>query len=180
MTLSEAKEFLNLNDIPFNAIEYPSEADYWRHIMLFPYLKHSRQCKVVALVIVSPNGRADIELQFNETSDGYLFAELYFGGLGYEAFLTHEEFLKDELICTITEITSGKTAVVSAYDPKKRRWLCDKIFDLSDTDDDDFGAEGFKKTVQRIKKRKSRFEKLFRIETLYEIYDWNSYQTIRK
>ena len=62
MTLQEAKDLLSRNSICFDICEFKNESEYWRHTMLFPYTKNAKNCKVVALIIKSNQGRMHIEL----------------------------------------------------------------------------------------------------------------------
>ena len=63
MTLFEAKKLLTENDFVFEVSEFEDEATYWHHTMLFPYTKNARNCKVIALIITSNNGKKNIELR---------------------------------------------------------------------------------------------------------------------
>ena len=56
MTLNEAKVMLERRRIPYHTAQYETEAEYFRHLSPFPYLKNARSCKVIALVIPSVNG----------------------------------------------------------------------------------------------------------------------------
>lgn len=179
MTLDEAKALLSENSISFGLHEFNNEAEYWHHTMLFPYTKNAKSCKVIAMIIRSNNGKKDIELQFNADGDLFRFEELRFGDYCYEMFDYNEDMLADDLIHNIFEIKQGNLIIIVANDIRKKRWLADACFDLSDNDDT-FGNPGFQKALQRIKKPKSLFSKLLRVKEQYEIYDWNSYQCIVK
>lgn len=61
------------------------------------------------------------------------------------------QVLAEELISNINEIRKGKIAVIVANNLRKKRWIGDAIFDLSD-DDDAFGKAGYDKAIQRIHK----------------------------
>lgn len=50
MTLKDAKVLLTENDIEFELVEYKDEKEYWHHTMLYPYTKHAKPCKVIAMV----------------------------------------------------------------------------------------------------------------------------------
>ena len=179
MTLEEAKQLLRTNNIEFNILEFSSEAEYWRHSVLFPVTKNSKPCKVIAIIIKSNNEKKNIELQFNLRDNGFLFKELSFGDFCFEMFDCKEEYLSKDLLENIQLIMSGSFKVIIANDLKKRRWCCDICFDMND-DDDDFGKQGFEKAINRIKKPKSFISKLKKSKMLYEIYDWNTYQSIEK
>lgn len=179
MTLEEAKELLHKNSIPFELCEFQGEDEYWHHAALFPYTKNAKPCKVIAIIIRSMNGKKNIELQFNAVDDIFRFEELLFGDYCYEMFCYKEEILADDLIRNIMEIQQGNLMIIVANDLKKRRWLGDACFDLSD-DDDEFGKPGFQKAMQLIQKPKGSFSKLLGSKTQYEIFDWNTYQCIIK
>ncbi|MDD6174815.1 MAG: hypothetical protein PUC59_03545 [Firmicutes bacterium] len=179
MTLDEAKVLLSKNKIPFELQEFNHEAEYWHHATLFPYTKNARPCKVVAMVIKSKNGKKDIELQFNAAGDAFRFEELRFGDFCYELFDCNEVTLADDLIRNISEIQKGHLIVIVLNEIRKKRWLADACFDRSN-DDDTFGAPGFQKALQQIKKPKGLFSKLLGAQKQYEIYDWNTYQRIVK
>lgn len=173
MTLEEAQEFMHSNNIPFELREFQNEKEYWHHMMMFPYTKNAKPCKVIAMVIRSNNGKKDIELQFNAVDSGFRFEELRFGDFDYEMF-----GCATELLDRINEIKSGSFTVIVANDIKKKRWLGDACFDLND--DDAFGKSRFEKTMKRIQKPKGFISKLFNTKKQYEIYDWNTYQRIVK
>ena len=179
MTLEEAKQLLRTNNIEFNILEFSSEAEYWRHSVLFPDTKNAKSCKVIAIIIKSNNEKKNIELQFNLRDNGFLFEELSFGDYCFEMFDYKEEYLAKDLLENIRRIMSGSFKVILANDLKKHRWLGDACFDMND-DDDVFGEQGFEKAVNRIKKPKSFISKLTKSKVLYEIYDWNTYQSIEK
>lgn len=179
MILEDAKLLLVENNISFETVEYRDEKEYWHHTMLFPYTKNAKSCKVIGIIIKSNNGKKDIELQFNESDGEFKFEELRFGDFCFEFFDVLEEMLAEELISNINEIREGKIAVIVANNLRKKRWIGDAIFDLSD-DDDAFGKAGYDKAIQRIHKPYGFFGELFKSKIQYEIYDWNSYQCIIK
>ena len=179
MTLNEVNVLLSENQIPFELCEFENETAYWHHVSMFPYTKHAKVCKVIALIIPSNNQHKNIELQFNATDNGFIFEELYFGGFGFEMFDYTEEMLADDLLDRIKEIQSGNFVVIIANDLKNRRWLGDSCFDLND-EDDAFGRQGFEKAMRRINKPKGLLSRLLKTQKQYEIYDWNTYQCIVK
>lgn len=179
MTLDEVKALLSENNISFGLYEFNNEAEYWHHTTLFPYTKNAKPCKVTAVIIRSNNGKKNIELQFNAVDDMFRFEELWFGDYCYEMFDYNEDMLADDLIRNILEIKQGNLIVIVLNDIRKKRWLADACFDLSD-DDDDAGEPGFQKALQRIKRPKGLLSKLLRFQEQYEIYDWNTYQCIVK
>ncbi len=180
MTLEGVKELLNKNEIPYHLCEYENEAEYWRHSMLFPYVKHSKSCKVFVIVIQSKNGHVNLELQFNMENGTLELYDLHFGGYSHELFNCDEEIIQKEIIDTISEITSGKMKIITVNDLKAKRWLEDICFDTSDSGDDMFGMPGFQKAMKKIQKKKSFLAKAFKLQTQYEIYDWNTYECIVK
>jgi hypothetical protein len=150
---------LTENDFVFKVSEFEDEATYWHHTMLFPYTKNARNCKVLALIITSNNGKKNIELQFNAVDDDFLFEELRFGDFCFEMFDYKEEMLADDLLDRIKEITNGNFTVIIKNDLKNKKWLADACFDLDD-DDDAFGRQGFEQAIQRIRQPKGFISKL--------------------
>ena len=179
MTLFEAKKLLTKNDFVFEIREFEDEATYWHHTMLFPYTKNARNCKVLALIITSNNGKKNIELQFNAVDDDFLFEELRFGDFCFEMFDYKEEILANDLLNHINEIKGGAFSVIVANDLKNQRWLGDSCFDLKD-EDDLLGKPSFEKAIQQIRAPKGFISKLLKTNKQYEIYDWNTYQCIIK
>jgi len=179
MTLNDAKTLLSENDVNFDVCKYENEATYWQHRMLFPHTKNAKNCRVITLIIVSNNNKKNIELQFNEVGDEFRFEELSFGDYCFEMFDYNEEMLAEDLLTSIKEIQSGNFVVIIANNLKSRHWLGDACFDLND-DDDVFGRQGFEKAIGRINKPKRLLSRLFRTQTQYEIYDWNTYRCIVK
>ena len=177
MTLFEAKKLLTENNFVFETREFEDEATYWHHTMLFPYTKNAKNCKVIALIITSNNGKKNIELQFNAVDDDFLFEELRFGDFCFEMFDYKEEILANDLLNHINEIKGGAFSVIVANDLKNKKWLADSCFDMKD-DDDHFGKPGFEKAIQIIQAPKSFISKLLKASKQYEIYDWNIYQCI--
>ena len=179
MTLFEAKKLLTENGLAFEISEFEDEATYWRHTMLFPCTKNARNCKVIALIISSNNGKKNIELQFNAVDDDFLFEELHFGDFCFEMFDYKEEMLANDLLKHINKIKGGAFSVIVANDLKNKKWLADSSFDLKD-DDDLFGKHGFEKAIQQIHAPKGFISKLLKTKKQYEIYDWNTYECITK
>lgn len=179
MTLNEAKVMLERRRIPYHTAQYETEAEYFRHLSPFPYLKNARSCKVIALVIPSVNGVKDIELQFNRIRGEYTFEELWFGGYSPELFNHAPELLEADILDYIGQIVDGKLVVIEINNLKKKRWGGDMCFDLSD-DDDVFGAPGFREAVAKIEKPKTFWQKLTGKKLQYDIYDWRTYRQIVK
>ncbi len=179
MTLDEVKTLLHQNNISFHQTEYSDVADFWRHIALFPKTSKAKPCKVVSIVILSNNQKKNIELQFNDTTNGFVFEELWFGEYSFEMFDTQEEYLASEIISSVLEIIQCKCVFISANDLKNKRWLGDAVFDYEDTDDL-FGNAGYQKALRKIEAPKKIFSKIFGARTQYEIFDWNTYRCIIK
>lgn len=179
MNLNEVKSLLSKNSIPFEIHEYENEKEYWQHVMMFPYTKNAKFCKVKVLVIKSNNSNKNLELQFNIIDDEFYFDDLRFGDYCYEEFDVPEEMLAEDLITHINEVVEGSVAVIVANDLKKKRWLADACFDLQD-DDDVFGKQGFRNAIVNIEKPNGFWNKIFKSKKQYEIYDWNTYKCIVK
>ena len=175
MTLSEAKELLKENNIPFSETCFSSISEFCLHID--PYVKCiCNNTPVISLTVKSNNGQKNIELEFiDENNDGnYSLYDLWFGGFSYEFFVYEEECLRQSVLYEINRIISNNMIFIVANDLKKKKWLGDACFDLREAEDD------FGKSMQRIKKPKSFISKLTKSQELYEIYDWNTYQRIIK
>ena len=179
MKFFEANKLLTEINLTFEINEFEDEATYWHHTMLFPYTNNARNCKVLALIISSNNGKKNIELQFNAVDDDFLFEELRFGDFCFEMFDYKEEMLADDLLDRIKEITNGNFTVIIKNDLKNKKWLADACFDLDD-DDDAFGRQGFEQAIQRIRQPKGFISKLLKSKLQYEIYNWNTYDCIVK
>ena len=179
MTLLEAKTLLERSRIPYQTARYESKADYFRHLSPFPYLKNARSCKVTVLVIPSVNGVKDIELQFLPRRGEYVFEELWFGGFSFEMFNYDPDLLEADLLDFIGQIVDGKLAVVEAHDLKRKRWLGDARFDLTD-DDNVFGEPGFREAVAKTEAPKTLWQKLTGQRIQYDIYDWRTHRQVIK
>lgn len=179
MTLIDAKTMFEKRRIPYQTARYESEADYFRHLTPFPYLKNARSCKVTALVIPSVNGVKDIELQFLPRRGEYVFEELWFGGFSFEMFQYDPDLLEADLLDYIGRIADGKLAVIERNNLKKRRWGGDACYDLAD-DDNVFGALGFREAVAKIEAPKTFWQKLTGRRIQYDIYDWRTYRQVIK
>ena len=179
MTLTEAKTLLERRRIPYQTAQYEDEAAYWRHLMTFPYTRSARKCKIIALVIPSVNGVKDIELQFSRHQGQYVFDELYFGSYCFEMSDYDPDLLEADLLDNIGQIVGGKVAVITAENLKKKRWLGDSRFDLTE-DDNVFGLQGFRDAVAQIEAPKTFWQKLTGRKTQYDIYDWRTYRQIVK
>ena len=179
MTLTDAKTLLEKRRIPYQTAQYENEADYLRHLMPYPNTKNARNCKIAALVIPAVNGVKDIELQFNRRRGGYVFEELWFGGYSFEMFDYDPDLLEADLLERIGQIVDGKMTVILSNDLKRRRWLGDACFDLTD-DDNVFGAPGFREAMAKIEKPKTFWQKLTGRKRQYDIYDWRTHRQIIK
>ena len=178
MTLNEGKELLSKNGISFETYEFDNEATYWHHTTQFPYTKNAKDCKVIILSILSKNGNKNIELQFNEVGNNFLFEELRFGSYCFEMFDSNEDTFVDDLLNHILKIKSGYFAVIIVNDLKNKKWLGDTCFDLNN--DDIFGRHDFERAIEQINKPKGLISKLLKTQICYEIYDWNTYHFVTK
>lgn len=176
MTLEEGKTLLQKENIPFQEVDYPNEAAFYRHIALFPCLRNRSDCKVKALVIKSRHGIQNIELQFSCKDDGYQLVDLYFGEFPFELSEFYEWWIRETLLGEIKEIMDGKMMVLVANDLCRKKWCADMGFDLEDEDDMAY----FAKLYARIKRKKGFLAKLLKRKMRYEIFDFNSYRCIDK
>ena len=179
MTLTDAKILLEKRRIPYQTARYEDEAAYWRHCMPFSNPGQAGNCKVTVLVIPSVNGMKDIELQFNFYRGEFVFEEFYFGGHSFAMSDADPDLLEADLLDLIGQIVDGKMAVILAADLKKKRWISDGCFDLTDSDCV-FGAPGFRETVEKIDAPKTLWQKLTGQCIQYDIYDWHSYRQVVK
>ena len=179
MTLTDAKTLLEKRRIPYHMAQYENEAEYLQHLMTFPNLRQAGSCRVAALVIPAPNGVKHIELQFNRTRGEYVFEELYFGSFCFELFDYDPALLAADMLDIIGKIVDGKLTVITANDLKKKRWISDGCFDLTD-DDNVFGAPGFREAVAKIEAPKTFRQKLTGRTIQYDIYDWRTHRQIVK
>lgn len=176
MTLDEAKELLNTNNIPYELRKFENGAEYWRHTTLFPCTENFDPCRVAAMVIRSNNAKKDIELHFNAIDDCFCFVDLRLRDFSYEMFDRKDELQAEDLLQNIFEIIQGNVAVIVWNDLKKRRFLGDACFDLND--DGVFGKTGFKSAIQKIRAPRLFLKNPKKEKTQYEIYDWNTYECI--
>jgi len=179
MTLSQAKELLVSNSIPFQECEFANEAEFLNHISSFAYTKKAKEHKFCALIILSENGKKHIELEFEEKNGDYVFWDLWFGDFCFEYF-TATPVDDSVMMDDIQQIMMGKRTIINVTNPVTKRWIFDAQYDRNDTDDDMFGEIGFQNAMKRIRKKKTLFDNLFRFSRCYEIYDWNTYECIIK
>lgn len=179
MTLIDAKVLLERNRIPYHTAQYESEKEYLQHLMSSPYIQNAPKRKVTALVIPSVNGVKDIELQFNRFRGEYRFEDLWFGSLCFDLFHPDPHILEADLLDRIGSIVNGKLAVIACYDLKRKRWISDGCYDLTD-DDNVFGAPGYEEALARIDAPKTLWQKLTGQKRQYDIYDWRTHRRIVK
>ena len=180
MTLSQAKDLLTTNSIPFQECEFASEADFLYHISPSLYIKNAKEHKYYALIVQSNNGKKHIELEFEEKNGEFVFWDLWFGDFCFEYFAGDASEDVSYLLEEIQEIMQGKHTVIMVTNPKTKRWIADAQFDRSDPEDDWFGEIGFQRMMKRIRKKRTIWGRLFGSKRSYEIYDWNTYQCIVK
>ena len=177
MTLTEAKILLERNRIPYQTAQYEDEGSYWLHLSPCLDLSRAGSCKVTALVIPSVNGLRHIELQFNRIRGQYEFVDLYFGAYCFELEDQDEEELPNEILENIGRIVDCRLGFVQVTDPKRRKWLGDACYDLSDSDEV-FGAPGFRAAVRKASEKPTLWEKLTGSRRRYEIYTWQTFKSI--
>ena len=179
MTLNDAKILFEKRRIPYQTAQYENEAAYWRHLMPFPRTQSARNCKITALVIPSVNGVKDIELQFLPRRGEYIFEELWFGGYCFEMSGYDPDLLEADLLDLIGQIADRKLGIIEINDQRKKRWKSTLSFDLAD-DDDVFGKQGFRDTLERIDAPKTFWQKLTGQRIQYDIYDWRTHRQVIK
>lgn len=178
MHITEAEALLRGHNIPFETAEYADENTFYRQNFLFTNAHCTERLRVKALTVYSPNGHRNIVLQFTETNGEFEFVDLYFGGFCFELFALEagnseaEEKPETVLLEMISDITAGDVSVIEAYDLKKKKRLGNRAF---------YGAEdeaAYQNKIKRIGRPKGFFGRLFKTETLYEIFNWNEYNKI--
>lgn len=179
MTLTEAKTLLERKRIPYQTALYESEAEYLRHLMPSPYTQNIPKCKVTALVIPSVNGVKNIEMQFNRVRGQYLFEELWFGSFCFDLYNHDPDILEADLLDIIGRIVDGKMAVIECYNLKRKRWVSDSSYDLTD-DDNVFGAPGLRDALKKIDAPRTFWQKLTGQKLQYDIYDWRTHRRVVK
>ena len=179
MTLSEAKVMLEKRRIPYQTAQYENQAEFYLHLSPFSTIAHAKSCKVIALVIPSVNGVKDIELEFDQKRGEYVFVDLFFGDFCFEMFDCDPELLEADVLDIIGQIVDGKLAVIVSNDLKRKRWVMDSSFMLTD-DDEVFGEPGFREAVAKAEAPKTFWQKLTGRKLQYDIYDWRTYRQILK
>ena len=179
MTLSEAIEILKSKNYYCRVDEYKNEAEFLKHIYLFPDIKDSLNCRVRSLVIPCNNEHKNIELQFNEYNGDFFFVEMLFGDFCFEMNECPEFYLKKEILDIVYQIVSEQMAIVVKNDLKHKKWISDDCYVLSD-DDPTFGEPAFFMAVNKIQRPKSAVEKIKNSKIQYEIYSFGSYECIIK
>lgn len=168
MNLECAKELLAGRGVPFRTEEYACEADFWKHICLFPFAKNAADCRVIAVVISSNNGHRDLELQFAEMEEEYIFKELWFGDYSFEAFDYEPDTLEDEVLSDIEDVMSGNLMAFVINELSKQQWLGDGLLKK----DSDYA----KKLKRDALKPRTWKQKVRKMKLQYEFYDWDNYQ----
>lgn len=176
MNINEIKTILEENSIQFYEAEYSSEKEYFKHAFMFSNVNKASSCRVKVLVIESKNSYKNIELQFNDVKDDVIYVEMNFGGYIFDTFDCKPELLAEMLLKNIFDVMSGKMRVVIANNLKKKCWCGDALFDMTDSE----SKESYLKAVEKIESPKGFFDKLFNVEIQYEIFDWNTYNLLKK
>lgn len=184
MTLSEVQNLLDTNRITYRREEYENEGVYSAHRVLFPYRpEQAAPCKVLVLVIPSRNGQKDLELQFNQSGEEFLFQDIFFGAYSFELFHRPEDELPAALMECITETMEGNVAFIMADSLKDKTHLWGGCYGLTD-DDPLLGKAAYDAAVQSILAPHSLLGRLLspkgEPKERYELYDWNSYQCVLK
>ena len=172
MNLSRAKELLNKKGLSYELIEYSCEGDFWKHISQFSDTSKAAHSKMISLVINSPNKHKNLELQFNQLENDYLFCELWFGEYCFEAFDYEADILEQEILSDIENVISGVFIAFSVSDLKNRRFISDGLFEKN--------SESLEKFKQKMSKPKSWAEKIFKTQMQYELYDWDTHKIVIK
>ena len=172
MNLDRAKDLLTIRGIPFHTEAYASEADFWKHIVLFPCTENATDSRVITIIINSNNGHKNLELQFVEAEGAFVFKELWFGDYSFEAFDYEPDMLEDEVLSNIEDVMSGDHIAFAVYDLNKKQWIGDGLTPNND---------GYIKKLRiAAMKPKTWKQKIRRMKLQYEFYDWENYQKFIK
>ena len=183
MTLEYVKNLLNERNIPFIETFYESEKEYWQSNAEFECVnfKNAREIKVATIVIMSNNKHKNLTMQFFEKNNEFEFDDLLFGSWSFEMFDYSPDMLVGDLLHNIEFVMSGKAMVIDSYKicNGRKKWYSDAIFNVLD-DEIVFGKNGYEKALSRIEQKKGFLKTIFGVKMQYEIYDWNTYQSIVK
>lgn len=131
------------------------------------------------MTILNPNHEKHIELTFNSADDNPDFVDMEFGGYWYEFFDFKEEYISSQLLKEIKNIMDGRTYIIMAWNEKSGAWLGDACF-LDSNDEDESSMDEFRKSLKKIREPKSWLQKITKRTTRYEIFNWNSYESVVK
>lgn len=167
MTLEEGKRLLEGEGLPFSELYYENENAYWAGSCPWTLTGRGRECPVTVLRIEAPNGVRHLDVVFRDGE----FEDLCFGGFDYE--LWESEKPHTELLDCIRDVMDGKSWCIVTINRRTGRWLGDGLVCAEE--------EGsLRKKLAKLRRPRTRWERLFRTQRLYEVYDWNEYHRIER
>ena len=177
MKWKDVQKLLRENGYTYEAKIVPSSLDFYRKKGFHPKTEAG---PFRLLAIPNPNHDKNIEIIFADASDDPDFKDILFGGFDFEIFDRGEEQLSQEMLTEIQRILNGNTHIILASIAKMGlTWHVDgSYYDLPDAEMNDM--EAFQKAVAKIKAPKPWWKKLSRKASVYEIFNWTSYEKIRK
>lgn len=177
MKLADVKKLLNDNGFKYIEAIVPSRVEFYRQKGFNPSKDTG---SFVLISIPNPNHQIDIHIIFSDATDNPDFNDLEFGGYWYELFDCEETYVAQELLNEIQRIMNGNTHIIFATTVKNGlHWRWDgKYDDLPDAEMNSMDA--FRNAVEKIKAPKSWWKKLTGKTSVYEIFNWTSYEKIIK
>ena len=174
--MSEVQKLLNENGIEYSLSIELRRSEFYRKKGFRPTDDTSA---FHLLTITNPNHSKSIEIIFEDDSENPEFYDLEFGGYWYEMFGWMEEELPQVIIDEIQNIMFGRAWVIFATDAKTGRWFFDGLY--CDTVEEEWNdMERLHRTIARIRKSKSMWRKLIGRSDVYEIFNWTTYERIKK
>ena len=174
MRLDEVEALLDNHNLEYKLSLIGNRGEFYRNK---GFLEAKDDTAFILLTIPNPNHAKNIELIFKTADDNPEFSDLEFGGHWYELFDCQEEQLPSELLKEIKDILSGRLYIIIARDNKTLAWLFDGAY-LDSPDEDQNDMEAFRKMMNRIKHPKGWWKKLRGKTTQYEVFSWESYESI--
>ena len=169
MTLEEGRRFLAGEGLPYTELHFENERSYWEAVTLCPGSIPGGEEPVTVLRITAPNGHRHLDLQFL----GSDFLDLWFGGFSCELFDMKTEYLERELRSVIRAVMEEGYFCTVCMDRKRGRWRGDSLRDP--------GEDGsMARTLQKLRRPRSLWERIFHTWRHYEVYNWQEYHRIER
>ncbi len=167
MTLEEARRLLEGERLPFVELHFEKGRDSWTEVCPWIPYNEGEVRSVTVLRIEAPNGVRHLDVMFRDDE----FEDLCFGGFCYELWESVDPHTA--LLDCIRDVMVGKSWCIVTVNRKNGRWLGDGLVCAEE--------EGsLHRRLARLCRPRSRWERLFRTQRLYEVYDWNEYHRIER